>query len=733
MNAGIERRTGGFSAPVNSSGRGGPSVGLARSRHPAWGGAKSFFHAARQTVWRTRARARYGAIFSLAFSLGLAAPALTARAAEGKMVALDERELGKLDLEDLGKIKVTTVSRQESTVQQSAAAITVITPEMIRRSGATTIPELFRLVPGMDVARIDANKWAISSRGFNDRFVGKQLVQIDGRTLYNPINAGVYWDGVDYTLEDIERIEVIRGPGASLWGANGMNGVINIITKSAKDTQGGLLSGGTGTEERGFGSFRYGAKLGEDSYFRVYGKGFTRDGAFAADGYPNDDWNSQRGGFRMDWPTVGANAFTLQGDFFRSVAGRRDSRPSTNAPPFRYVNREDEVTTGGNVVGRWSRELSADSRWTLQTYWDRFERHSTTKLFGFDINTFDVDFQHQLLPHERWKLVYGAGYRLNSLGFAGSAADNGFAIGPPSTKRNLQFFSAFVNNEFSLVPDRLTLTLGSRFEHNDFTGFEVQPTARLLWTPTKKQSAWAAVSRALKTPSLLENDLEVGALPSPGPVFARVLPNQELRSEELLSFELGYRIQPVEKLSFDTALFYNDYRNLNVAVAGARYTNSFGTVILPLTMNNRMSGDSVGGEVGATWQVAESWRLHGAYSLLKLNLHRGAGVAPSAEAIEGKSPQQQVFVQSSWNLSREWEFDLLGRYVDGLPGFKPAVASYVSLDARMLWRVRKNLDLEIVGQNLLESRHAEMGTSTLITSPRVELQRGVYGKVTWRF
>ncbi|GDY19737.1 TonB-dependent receptor [Verrucomicrobiota bacterium] len=641
--------------------------------------------------------------------------------------------MADLSLEDLGRVKVTTVSRQDSTVQQSAAAITVITPEMIRRSGATTIPELFRMVPGMDVARIDANKWAVSSRGFNDRFVGKQLVQIDGRTLYNPINAGVYWDSVDYTLEDIERIEVIRGPGASLWGANGVNGVINIITKSAKDTQGGLLTGGGGTEEQAFGGFRYGGKLGENSFFRVYGKGFTRDEGFSSDGSPNDGWHSTRGGFRMDWPALGPNALTLQGDFFRSVAGRRDTRPITNAPPFQFINIEDEVTTGGNVVGRWSRELSADSRWSLQAYWDRFERHSTQKLFAFDINTFDLDFQHQLLPLERWKLVYGAGYRLNKLGFAGSAADNGFAIGPPSTQRDTQIFSLFVNNEITLVPDRLVLTLGSRFEHNDFTGLEVQPTARLLWMPSRRQSVWFAVSRAVKTPSLLENDIQIGSLPAPGPVFNRFLPNQGLGSEELLSFELGYRFQPVDKLSFDTAVFYNDYRNLNTVVAGARYTNSTGTVIQPLTRFNRMTGDSQGGEIGATWQIADSWRLRGAYTLLKLHLHRGAGVAPGAEIIEGQSPQQQVFLQSLWNLSRTWEFDLSGRYVDGLPGFTPTVANYVSLDARLAWRARKNLEVEIVGQNLLENRHAEMGTSPLVRSPRVELQRGVYGKVTWRF
>ena len=649
--------------------------------------------------------------------------------------------LGELSLEDLGKIKVTTVSRQESTVQQSAAAITVITPEMIRRSGATTIPELFRMVPGMDVARIDGNKWAISARGFNDRFVGKQLVQMDGRTLYNPLTAGVYWDGVDYPLEDIDRIEIIRGPGGSLWGANAVNGVINIITKSAKDTQGGLLSGGGGTEERGFGQFRYGGKVGEDAYFRVYGKGFDREQQFSQGGDTHDGWGSGRGGFRLDWLKQGPNTLTLEGDYFRSVAGRKDVRPTTNAPPFFYNNVENEVTSGSDLLARWSHEVAQDSNWQLEAYWDRFERRATSGIFALDVNTFDLDFQHQLPLGERQKIVYGAGYRLNDLFFQGSTSDNNplvnnaFAVGPALTKRNTQLLSVFVQDQITLVDERLLLTLGSKFEHNDFTGFEYQPSGRLLWTPTPRQSAWFAVSRAVKTPAIIDNDTQVGLLP--GGIgrtnFVRVLPNSNLSAEELLAFELGYRAQPTDKFFFDLALFYNDYHDLSVPVPGAKIPGSptAATSTTPLTRDNRMHGETYGVELAANYRLAEWWRLSGAYTFLRMQLHRQA--AGVSETDEGKSPKHQVHLQSSWNLSRNVEFDLIGRWVDELPGFGPAIPAYFSLDARLAWRPRKNLEVEIVGQNLLDNHHPESGSNPLVKAPLVEIQRGVYGKVTWRF
>ena len=674
-------------------------------------------------------------------ALCLVLPAAPGHAAEGKPGVLDESALGKLDFEDLGKIKVTTVSRTESTVQKSPAAVFVITQEMIQRSGATAIPELFRMVPGMDVARIDGNKWAISSRGFNDRFVGKQLVQIDGRSLFTPVNGGIYWDTVGYVLEDIERIEVIRGPGGSVWGANAVNGIINIITKSAKDTQGVLIGVGGGTEERGVAQFRYGGKAGEDLYFRVYGKGFDREPQFSLAGNPNDQSTSGRGGFRLDWLPSGPNTLTLSGEYSHTVSGRRDVRPTTNAPPYFYSNIEDEVTSAGNLLVRWNHDLGNDSNWALQAYWNRFERHTTSGLFAFNVNTFDVDFQHQLPLGERQKFVYGAGYRLDDIFFQGSTpnnnamVNNAFAVGPALVKHNFQILSVFAQDTITLVEDRLAFTAGLKLEHNDYTGIEYQPTGRLLWTPTPRQSAWFAVSRAVRTPTIIENDIQVGLLPTGagGTNFVRTLPNQGLGAEELLAFELGYRIQPTPKLSFDTALFYNEYDNLIVSVPGAKTPNfpTPATSTTPLTRDNQMRGETYGAELAATYRVFENWRLHGSYTFLKMQLHRTA--ARVSEAAEGQSPQNQVYVQSSWDLSRDVQFDLMGRWVDRLAGFTPVIESYFSLDARLAWRPRKNVELAVVGQNLLDAHHPESGSNPLIRAPLTEIRRGVYGKVTWRF
>ncbi|MDQ3815691.1 MAG: TonB-dependent receptor plug domain-containing protein, partial [Armatimonadota bacterium] len=594
----------------------------------------------------------------------------------------------ELSLEELLNTKVTTVSRQASTVGQSPAAIFVITPEMIRRSGATTIPELLRMVPGMDVARVDNNKWNISVRGFNgDRFQGKLLVQIDGRTLYNPIFSGVYWDTVDYPLEDIERIEVIRGPGASVWGANAVNGIINIITKSAKDTQGALLVAGAGNEERGFGTLRYGGKSSNESgdktsggmHYRVYAKGFNRDEQFTAANDSHDQWRGGNAGLRADWQTGKRDAITLDAGYLRSDAGRHDFRPMT-AAPFTFDNLEDETTDAEHFLARWSRTLSKDANWTLQAYWDRVHRRSSNNLLNLQWDTFDVDFQHQFAGGANQTIVYGLGYRLVDASLGGSSRDNGFILSYFQPNRQLHTLSAFVQDQIALRKNNLALTLGSKFEHNSFTGFEVQPTGRLLWTPSSRRSAWAAVSRAVRTPNLLEDFTRFTQAPTfpaelgGAPRFPRLTGNPDFESEELLAYELGYRTQATANISLDAALFYNDYSSLKVLVPGAPTIDlATGANILPLPAQNRMSGKVYGVEVGTTWQPRKSWRLQGAYSFLNMNLRPDpslpAGTIAGARAEEGKSPRHQVYMRSSWDLPRHLEFDLIGRGVSSVKGF----------------------------------------------------------------
>jgi len=635
---------------------------------------------------------------------------------------------------------VTTVSRQESTVGQSPTAVFVVTNDMIRRSGATSIPEALRMVPGLQVARIDSNKWAIGSRGFTERFVGKMLVQVDGRTVYNPINAGVYWDTQDLLLQDVDRIEVIRGPGATVWGANAVNGIINIISKDAKDTQGGMIFGGGGTEERGFGGFRYGGRSGDDVNYRVWGKWFERDNGFNPGGDARDDWRQGRGGFRMDWTASDCDTITLQGDLFEVTSGRRDSRPIDLAPDFSFTNTEDEISTGGDVLARWHREIAKQSDWTFQIYYDRFQRHSTEDLFAFDINTLDVDFQQQFPLTCRQQIVYGLGYRLNDMAFEGSTFDNGFSVGPSGEfTRDTDLFSAFVQDEITLVDERLSFTAGSKFEHNDFTGFEVQPTGRVLWTPDKRQSAWASVSRAVRIPALLEDMVEVGLLPTfptefppgtplpPGtPVFPRIVPNRDLDAEELIAYELGYRAQPTDAFSFDVAAFFNDYDRLFVSQARPALAPVPPPIVLPLRQENGDGAETYGIELAANYKVTECWRLYGQYTFLQMQIH-----PPGPEIFERRSPHNQIYVQSSWDLPCDLEFDLIGRYVDNLPDFD--VDSYVALDARLGWKPCKSVEVAVVGQNLLDAAHPEFGSSPLLRSPLVEVERGVYGMITLKW
>lgn len=649
-------------------------------------------------------------------------------------------DIDNLSLEELMSLKVSTVSRQESTVRESPAAVFVITPEMIRRSGATTIMETLRMVPGLDVARGNGNTWAISARGFNGGLANKLLVQVDGRSVYTPVYSGVYWDAVDYPLEDIERIEVIRGPGATVWGANAVNGIINIITKKAQDTQGTLLSAGVGNQDRAFGTLRYGGKgggLGDDKwYYRVYARGLTRDREFAADGNPHDAWKQQRGGFRIDQKKTERDSLTLSGNYFQSDAEARNIKP-TLTPPFSFTNLDTERTTGGNIRFRWSREQSKERGWELDSYYDNFERKSDSRSLSFTANTLNLDFQQRLPLSSRQKFIYGLGYRMVDFTFQNSVPDNGLWLSFPRGQRTTHLFSAFAQDEIALSKDKLSLTIGSKIEHNSFTGVEVQPSGRLLWTPNKRQSAWAAISRAVRTPSFIESDinatLATGAIP-PAIVILQLQGNPNFDSEELIAYELGYRIQPSDRLSLDTALFFNDYDKLSVVDFGTPVPGTIpGTIVFPILTTNRMKGHAYGFEMSANLKASERWRLYGAYSFLKMSLEADPTInpifLPGADAAEGQSPRHQVYVRSSWDLPHNMEFDLMGRFVDKLPRFTPVVKSYVSLDARLAWKSSKNLEIAVVGQNLLDSHHQEFGGGAV----PVEIRRGVYGKVTYQW
>jgi iron complex outermembrane receptor protein len=640
--------------------------------------------------------------------------------------------LKRLSVEELMQQPVTTVARRTSTLEDSAAAVTVITQDDIRRSGALYIPELFRRVPGADVARINANAWAVSIRGFNDRFANKLLVQIDGRTAYNPLFAGVYWDQVDYPLEDIERIEVIRGPGASVWGANAVNGVINIITKSAKDTTGGLLPAGGGNETLAFGTLRYSGTYKKNVKYRAYVKGFDQGDQFSSERPPNDQWWTFSSGARMDWLKDKMNTLTIDGGYLRSVAGQSNLRPLLT-PPFVFANFEDENANTGFVRARWTHQRDDNNQWTLQAYWDHVDRLSDNLISNWRWDTLDVDYSRSLLWRTRHEIVYGLDYRYIDFFGGKSAHDNGFTQDFIPPNRHLQLGSAFVEDEFTLVPDKLFVTGGSKFEHNDFNGFEIQPTARLLWTRTKNQSAWFAFSKAVRTPVLGERNLRITGAPVTPGVLPQVEPNPDFEAEKLFSYELGYRAHAAKKIAVDGVVFYNVYDDLSVGQPLPTVT-TVPPIIAPLIVTNQAFGTTHGLELAVTWQAAAPIRIYGAYTFFKENIHSALRASAFPPELTMESPRNQGFLQISLDLPHDIDFEAIGRAVSRLPGLiPPATPGYVELDLPVTWRPKTKLAIEIVGQNLLHDHHPEFGTNPFIRTTVTEIERSVYGKVTWRF
>ena len=637
--------------------------------------------------------------------------------------------LKQLSLEELTTLEVTSVSKSPEKLVDAASAIFVITAEDLRRGGFRSIPEALRLVPGMQVAHMDANKWAISARGFNAWFANKLLVLIDGRSVYSPLYSGVWWDVQDTMIEDIDRIEVIRGPGATLWGANAVNGVINIITKKARDTQGMLFTAGGGNLEQGFGSLRYGNSIGEDADYRVYLKYFNRDSFEKANGSrADDDWENIRGGFRLDWEHSD-DTMTLQGDIYTGNSGGTTSITGT-IPHQVFADNAD--ISGGNLLGRWTRTLSTNDELSLQIYYDRTVRK--LEILSETRDTFDLEFQHRFSLEDQQKITWGAGYRV-----AHDHQGNNFetiVFDPDSRTDSL--FSAFVQDRISLFQDQLAITLGSKFEHNDFSGFEIQPSARLRWSPLSGHTLWAAVSRAVRTPSRADHDLSVKLLSfRTGPTvnYVTIHGNNHFDSEEVIAYEIGYRLYAIEHLSLDFAAFYNVYHDLRVTHMGSPSSPifSFPPPVereFPMTMANQYHMDTHGIEISGDLELTEWWRLSGAYSWLHTHLFSD-DEETGLEMAEGNSPSHQFTCRSFIDLPGHLEFDTTLFYVDNLSSTYMHIPSYTRLDLRLGWQPRPNLELSLKLENLLDNRHPEYGSSDGIVTTQVP--RSFYGKITWQF
>ena len=633
-------------------------------------------------------------------------------------------DLRRMSLQDLLDVPVTTVSRVPEDAATVPAAVFVITQEDIRRSGATSLPEALRLAPGLQVARIGAGTWSIGSRGFADRLARSMLVMIDGRAVYSPLFAGTYWESQDVLLSDVDRIEVIRGPGGTLWGANAVNGIINIITKQAADTQGALLNVGAGSEDRAFGGVRYGGTSGSMSY-RAYVKAFDRGPEFHADGNDYDHWHAGQGGFRADWHAPTGRTVTLQGDLYDGRLGERATLTSYTSP-FSEAMNLDAPISGGNVVARVAGQSSARSDYQLQAYYDRTNRDELP--VGEQRDTADADFQQTIRNLARNTVTWGAGYRVTSGRITAVAPS---ALEPATRTDNL--FSVFLQDEIATPSNRWRFTLGSKFEHNDYSGFEVQPSGRMLFAPDSVHAFWAAVTRAVRTPSRVETDYTTTSLVSAAglPTFVRLLPNPEFDSEKLVAYELGYRVRPAERVFVTASAFYNDLRDtLSTDLQKAFVETSPPPVrlILPVDFANGLHGNSHGVEVTADVRPAPRLRLTANYSYLGIAMTKNPGSTDVSQEhhYEGSSPHHQVEAGTSIDISR-WSLDWFVRYVSALPS--SSVPGYAESDLRIGWQPGSHLDLSLVGQDLLHDHHLEWPSGA---GANIEVHRAVYARVTWR-
>ena len=632
-----------------------------------------------------------------------------------------------MSLQELMNQDVTSVSKAPEPYGQAPAAIQVITNDEIRRSGASSLPEALRLADNLEVAQSNAYTWDISARGFNADLSNKLLVLIDGRTVYSPLFSGVIWDVQNVMLADLDRIEVISGPGGTLWGANAVNGVINIISKSAEETQGWYMEGAGGTELRDAGAIRYGGTLAPNVYYRVYGTYFDRNNEVFANGTPGTDaWSEGRGGFRIDTAGPSDDKFTLQGDYYNGAAGSL------------MVIGKNEVESGGNAIGRWTHTFSPDSDTSLQLYYDRTNFAEPTApvvvsgimfepggIFSDSLDTYDANFQHHFHVGDSNQITWGAGYR-----FTHDQNDNAPSLAFSPAPLNQNLLSFFAQDEIKLL-DNLSLTAGTKVEHNDYTGFEVEPSGRLAWNITPKQMVWAAVSRAVRTPSRVDHDLsEPTGLPAPFPSGV-ITGTSDFTSETLIAYELGYRAQIADKISGSVSTYYNDYSKIR------SFTPTPGSLIegLPFYVQNNLEGATDGVEISVDYQMLDWWRWHAGYDFLQENIHVTPGQVDAANALnETADPKHQFSIRSSMDLPENIEFDTGLRWVDSLTINNVAVAgtvpSYFELDARLAWHPTKNLEISLVGQNLLHDQHPEYGFPS---ATQVQIERSVYGKIAWHF
>ena len=637
--------------------------------------------------------------------------------------------LADASLEELLGIRVTSVGRKEQKLTDTAAAVYVVTREDLLRSGVSSVPEALRMVPGVQVARIDSNKWAVTARGFNGRFANKMLVLIDGRSIYTNLYSGVYWEQYDVMLEDVERIEVVRGPGATMWGANAVNGVINIITRQAKDTQGGLLVAGTGNEDLANTALRYGGRIGDRIHYRTFGKFFNRNQMLTADGEgAGDSWNNMRAGGRVDIELSERDSLTMMGDLSSGLA-RGVLYSSFPLPQQGALVSERISYDGGFGLGRWTRKHSDRSEFSLQVYLNKERR---AEHFGeAKFQTIDLDFQHRVSLSRRHDLVWGLGYRmLTDTARGGTSA---VAFEPVSWRGALA--SSFVQDDVTLVTGRLVATFGSKFLNNYYSGFEVQPTARLMWTPNRNQSLWGAVSRAVRTPARYNRDVRVpfsmGAV-NGIPVHGALMGSRDFGSETVRAYEAGYRHQVSRWAGVDLALFQNEYGDLAGFALGEPHFSLIPSprVDVPVMFANTSQARSRGAELSSSWTPAKHWRMQANYTWMALSFRQGGFEPfPGGNPTGGSTPRHSIQLHSALDVSKRTRWDAQLFQVGRLAGL--GVPGYTRLDSRLSVKVGEGLELSGGGRNLLDARHLEFVPEDSVRASQI--RRTLYLQLARRF
>ncbi len=603
-------------------------------------------------------------------------------------------ELKKLSFEELMNIEVTSVSKVPEKLTEVASAIQVLTNDDIHRSASNSLPEALRLASNLQVAKPNSHDWAISSRGFNaaplrnNTLSNKLLVLIDGRSVYTPLFGGVFWDVQNVMLEDLDRVEVVSGPGGTLWGANAVNGVINVITKSAKETQGIFITASSGTFLQDQLAARFGSRLDSNLYLRIYGQHIDQGSMKSGSGADaKDGWGMTQGGFRLDYYPSPKNTLSVHGDVY---GGEEDSLGLSKR-------------NGQNITAKWIHAYSETSELVLQAYFDRTWTYQAIGDFRELLNTYDVDMQHHFRLDRSNSILWGLGYRLTN-----DNVSNSFV----PAEKYLNLINTFIQDQITLAPHKLELTVGTKFLYNDYSGLEIQPSARMAWTPAHKHTLWAAVSRAVRTPSRFETDFVSPALTT----------TTGFKSEKVIAYEIGYRARLAERISLSLATFYNDYTDL-------RSIDTINTTSTPrFIFANHQKATTWGLEISSNVVATDWWRLRLGYTYIDKNFTSTSPKAlATADLIEALDPKHQVMMQSIMNLTKHLQWDVTARYVDNIKSTLTvgvAVPSYTTFDVRLAWESRR-FSFSVQGQNLAAQDHTEFATR--------QVPRSILGKISFRF